>query len=45
VALPKGESIKVNGVDMNAEQYPKVEDKEQTALYRFASGSFTIEIE
>ncbi len=45
VALPKGKKVKVNNTNMDAAQYPVTEDKEQTALHRFPSGTFTIEIE
>jgi alpha-L-rhamnosidase len=45
VALPKGKEVKVNDAGMDVAQYPVVEDKEQTALHRFSSGTFIIEIE
>lgn len=45
VALAKGKNIKVNGADLDTAQYPVVEDKEQTVLHGFTSGTFTIEVD
>jgi len=45
VALPKDGHVKINQADMDTTLYVVVEEKEQTIIYRFLSGTYMIEID